>query len=260
MTELIVERDNNICTVTLNRPEKRNALSPEMMLELVAVLQKLQEEKEVRVVVLRGAGKEAFSAGFDISRVGPQPRYGDGRYQSPVEYAGAVIEECPFPVIAMIYGYAVGGGLELAVACDLRIAAATARLGMTPAKLGVIYLAAPLRRFLDLIGPGYTKELFLTGHLIDAQRAERMGLVNQVVPAEQLEEVTYHLAQEIAENAPLSLKGIKLSISRLTNFPRLSPEDEAFLAELRHIALQSEDLQEGKKAFLERRKPRFKGR
>lgn len=171
-----------------------------------------------------------------------------------------MIEEYPYPVIAMIYGYCVGGGLELAVACDLRIAADTAKLGITPAKLGIVYLPTPLRRFLDVIGAAYTKELFFTGRLIDAHRAKEMGLVNQVVPEEELERYTYELAREIGENAPLSLKGIKLAITKLTGFERLSPEDAAYLEELRQRAMESEDLKEGRRAFQERRKPVFKGR
>lgn len=260
MSELLVERTNSaIGTITLNRPEKHNAITPEMMLELIETLGELTREDEVRVVIIRGAG-DAFSAGFDISRIESPPSYGGEVYARPVHRAVAAMEEFPYPIVAMIGGWAVGGGLELAVGCDLRIAADTARLGITPAKLGVVYGVEPLRRFLDLIGSGYTKELFFTGRLIEAQRAWEMGLVHQVVPADKLEEATYQLAEEIAANAPLPLRAIKLAVTKLTGFSRLSPEDEKFFADLRVRSLASEDLQEGRKAFQERRKPRFTGR
>ena len=260
MDELLLERRNSaVSTITLNRPEKHNALTPEMMLELIEALGRLAGENEVRAVIIRGAGN-AFSAGFDISRIGSAPSHGGEVYANAIHRAMAAIEEFPCPVIAMIHGWAVGGGLELAVGCDLRIVADTARLGMTPTRLGVVYGVEPLRRFLDIIGAGYTKELFLIGGLIDAHRAWEIGLVHQVVPVEKLEEVTYQLAQEIAENAPLPLQGIKLAVNKLTRFRRLSQEDEKLLEEMLALSLESEDLREGRRAFQERRKPRFIGR
>jgi enoyl-CoA hydratase/carnithine racemase len=160
----------------------------------------------------------------------------------------------------MIYGYAVGAGLELAVTCDLRLAADSARLGITPAKLGVAYSPTGIQKFLNLVGIAHTKELFYTGRLFDAQRAKEMGLVDYVVPASELAATTYELAQEIAENAPLSVSGAKLTVSKLLSYQVLRPEDEAELRELQARAMRSEDLKEGQRAFMEKRKPKFVGR
>jgi len=154
----------------------------------------------------------------------------------------------------------VGAGLELAVTCDLRLVADTARLGITPAKLGIVYRHTAIRHFINLLGVSRTKELFYTGRLIDAQRARDIGLVDHVVPAEELASTTYDLAREIAQNAPLSVSGAKVTISKLLNYQTLSPEDEAELQKLQAQAMLSEDLKEGQRAFMEKRKPRFSGR
>ena len=258
--QLLVQREDPVCTVVLNRPEKRNALTPEMMFELAELLQGLKDDDRVRVVVIRGAGTEAFSAGFDIGRIGQRQTYINDSFLSPVAYACEVIEQYPYPVIAMVYGFCVGGALELATACDFRIAADTARLGITPSKLGIVYLPEPVRRFVELVGAAHTKELFITGRLVTAERALQMGLVNEVVPATQLEEYTYTLAVEIAHNAPLSVKAAKETVNRLIGFPRLTPQDVEHFRELRRLAMESEDLKEGRRAFAEKRRPVFRGR
>jgi enoyl-CoA hydratase len=177
-----------------------------------------------------------------------------------MEYGMGSVRDFPYPVIAMIYGYAVGAGLELAVTCDLRLAADTARLGITPAKLGVVYSPAGIQKFLNVVGVPQTKELFYTGRLIDAQRAREIGLVDHVYPEAELATATYELAQEIAGNAPLSVSGVKATVSRLLRYQTLSPEDEAELGRLQAEAYRSEDLKEGQRAFMEKRKPRFIGR
>lgn len=258
--QLQVQREDPICTIVINRPEKRNALTPEMMFELAEVFQGLKRDDGVRVVVIRGAGTEAFSGGFDIGRIGQRESYINDSFLSPVAYACDIIEQYPYPVVAMIYGFCVGGALELATACDFRIAADTARLGITPAKLGIVYLPEPVRRFVELIGAAHTKELFITGRLVTAQRALQMGLVNEMVSAAEMEEYTRQFAQEIAANAPLSVKAAKETVNRLISFPRLTPQDTEHFRELRRLAMDSEDLKEGRRAFAERRKPEFKGR
>ena len=166
----------------------------------------------------------------------------------------------PYPVIAMIYGYAVGAGLELATTCDMRLAADTARLGITPAKLGVVYRPDGIAKFIDLVGVSLTKELFYTGRLITAQRALERGLVDYICPPPELAKATYDLAREIAENAPLSLSGAKTTIARLLDNRKLTPEVEAELRKLQAQAMLSEDLKEGQRAFMEKRKPRFTGK
>jgi enoyl-CoA hydratase/carnithine racemase len=170
------------------------------------------------------------------------------------------IEACPLPVIAMIYGYCVGAGLGLTVSCDLRLAAENSRLGVTPAKLGAGYPASAILRFINIIGVSATKELFYTGRLIDAERAKEIGLVHQVVSNDQLATVTYDLARQIADNAPLSIRGIKIAISKLLSYQTVSPQTEEELLALEQLAADSEDIKEGQRAFLEKRKPMFKGR
>lgn len=258
---LLVQKEGNICTLTINRPEKRNSLNPEILLQLGDTLNSLKEEGEIRAVVIRGAGEQSFSSGYDISRIGTGGTQEEtGPRRNPLEYGMGSILDYPYPVIAMIYGYAVGAGLELAVTCDLRLAADNARLGITPAKLGIVYNYTGVRKFVNLVGVAPTKELFYTGRLVDTQRAREMGLVDYVLPAQELASATYDLAREIAENAPLSVSGVKATLSKLLNYQTLSPEDEAELRELQTQAMRSEDLKEGQKAFMEKRKPKFKGR
>ncbi len=258
---LLVQKEADICTLTINRPDKRNALNPEILLQLGDTLNSLKEEGGMTVVVIRGAGEQSFSSGYDISRIpSGGAREQPGPQRNPLEYGMGSILDYPYPVIAMIYGYAVGAGLELAVTCDLRLVADTARLGITPAKLGVVYRHTAIRHFINLVGPAHTKELFYTARLIDAQRARDIGLVDHVVPAEELASTTYDLAREITQNAPLSVSGAKVTISKLLNYQTLSPEDEAELQKLQAQAMLSEDLKEGQRAFMEKRKPRFTGR
>ena len=257
---ILVQKEGNVCTLTINRPEKRNSLNPETLLQLGDTLNSLRDDGETRAVVIRGTGDKAFSSGYDISRIGDGSPEPPGPRHNPMEYGLGSIASFPYPVIAMIYGYAVGGGLELAVTCDLRLAADTARLGITPAKLGVVYGAAGIQRFLNVVGVAQTKELFYTGRLVDAQRASQIGLVDHVYPADELATATYELAREIAGNAPLTVSGVKTTVSNLLGYQRLSPEDEAEVGRLQAEAYRSEDLKEGQRAFMEKRRPRFTGR
>jgi enoyl-CoA hydratase/carnithine racemase len=166
----------------------------------------------------------------------------------------------PYPVVAAINGHCLGGGLELAVRCDLRVCAAGVKLGMPPAKLGLIYGHTGLERFIDVIGVARTKELFLVGHNLDAEEAERIGLVGRVVPGEELEGAAIELAAEIASNAPISMRGNKRAIEALARANPLDPELERELVELRRSCFESEDFREGITAFAEKRKPNWTGR
>ncbi len=257
---LLVQKEGNICTLTINRPDKRNSMNPEILLQLGDALNSLKEEGEVRVVVIRGAGEESFSSGYDIGRISTGSREETDPRRNPLEYGMASVLAYPYPVIAMIYGYAIGAGLELAVTCDLRLAADTARLGITPAKLGVVYHHPGILKFVNLVGVAQTKELFYTGRLVTAQRAQDIGLVDHVLPAQELAKATYDLAREIAENAPLSVSGTKATIAKLLSYQTLRPEDETELRKLQAQAYASDDLKEGQRAFMEKRKPKFTGR
>ncbi len=243
--------------VTLANPRKRNALDFESLLELEEACLAAARDR-VRCLVLRGAGEQAFSAGFDI---GALPRSGGGgeRPDEAVERAMEAVEAVPCPTIAFVNGAAYGAGAELAVTCDLRIAARGASLGMPPARLGVVYSAAGLRRFLTLLGPARTRELFFTGRPVKAEEALSLGLVDRVVPA--AEEAALALAEEIARNAPLAVQGMKRILRLLESAHErgLTGAEREEVAGLRRRAFESADLVEGRAAFLEKRPPRFTG-
>jgi enoyl-CoA hydratase len=253
---LLVHQEDGICTLTINRPQKRNILTRETFTRLGDALRSAGEDSKTRVVVLRGAGEKAFSAGYDISRLSISEVADD---KDPMEDLMLAVERCAVPVIAMIYGYCIGAGCGLAVACDLRLAAADARLGITAAKIGVVYPPSATLRLLNLVGVAAAKELLYTGRLVDAGRAREIGLVDRVVPADRLAAVTYGLAREIADNSPLSVRGSKTIISRLLDYRSLNSQvREEFLA-LQKQAEDSRDFEEGAKAFSEKRKPVFRG-
>jgi enoyl-CoA hydratase/carnithine racemase len=245
-----------VALLTISNPDKRGALDRMLLETLRFALERL----DARCVVLTGEGR-AFCAGYDIEEL-LREGYDDGEEAAhPFAAALAAIEAYPYPVVAALNGATIGGGLELAIACDLRIAADTAKLGMPPAKLGVVYATAGLNRFLTTIGGARTRELFLTGKRIDAATAERWGLVNDVVAADALPEAALALAQEIAGNAPLSLRGNKAGIRELVAAAgALDPVVADVLDAERRVAFESEDLREGLRAFGEKRPPVWRGR
>jgi enoyl-CoA hydratase/carnithine racemase len=254
---------NNICTLTLNRPEKKNSLSLGMVELFGSTLKKLAEEEAVRVVILRGAGDKAFCSGFDIGSLPTQSKEdADQRLKSldQVETLLQRLVNFPYPVIAMLNGFAFGLGCELAMCCDIRIGAEDIRMGMPPARLGLVYPWAGLQRFIQSIGLQSTKEIFFTGRTYTGQRIKALGLVDYLVPGSELEDFTRGMAEEIAENAPLALTGIKKVINLLTQSSRLDETRAREAQTIFRAALMSEDMQEGQAAFLEKRKPRFKGK
>jgi len=257
---LLVEKKDYICTFTINRPERRNALTPALMFELGDTINSIRDDDEVRVVVIRGNGELSFSSGMDLGGDRGSWDAVRARQVHPIQHITDCVVGYPGPVIAMIYGYAVGAGLDLAVSCDLRLAADDARMGMPPVRIGGIYNASAIQRFINLVGPAQTKELFFTAKLIEAQRAAQIGLVDHIVPAGELCSTTYGLAGTIAANAPLAVRGTKTVVAKLLACQRLSPEDEGEIQALMELAERSEDRREGQRAFLEKRQPRFTGR
>jgi enoyl-CoA hydratase/carnithine racemase len=260
--KLILDRPADaVARLTISNAEKRNALDHEVLDAIAEVLPELDRGIEIRCVVITGA-PPVFSAGYDIGGI-PEETFeqqAEALIAHPFHAAMEAIASHPWPTVAAINGHALGGGLELAITCDLRICAAGAKLGMTPAKLGLIYGHTGLRKFLDTVGLARTKELFLTGRNFGAARAESIGLVNEVVPDEDLEQKSVTFAAAIANNAPLSTRGNKQAIEVLNSAPQLTEQQEAGLVALRESCFSSEDLREGILAFAEKRPPRWTGR
>ncbi|HET8542365.1 MAG TPA: enoyl-CoA hydratase-related protein [Anaeromyxobacter sp.] len=245
--------------LVIDNPPKRNALDFQALEEIEEACARATADG-VRCLVLRGAGDEAFSSGFDLGEMALTSRRGD-RPDEAVERTADALAALPCPTVAFLNGFAFGGGFELAVTCDLRVARAGVKLAMTPAKLGVVYPEGGLRRFADLVGSARARELFFVGRAIDAETALAWGLVNRVAPAETAEADALALAEEIAGNAPLAVRGMKriLRLLEATHERSLSDEERAEIAELRRRAFESADLREGRRAWEERRAPRFRG-
>ncbi|MCJ7683907.1 MAG: enoyl-CoA hydratase-related protein [Desulfobacteraceae bacterium] len=261
---LLVRRNGHVCTLILNCPEKRNVLTAGFFVEFNQRMRELSEDDTIRTIVIRGAGDEAFCSGYDISALtADTDPYISGIGSNPFssfEMAVESIINYPYPVIAMLNGYAFGGGCDLAVSCDMRIGADHIRMGMTPAKIGMIYPPEGLTRFIQTIGLSKTKEIFFTGRAYDARRAKEMGLIDYLVPKAELESFTYHLAEEIAGNAPLSLKGIKRMLNLVLHRDQMAAGDRQEAEEILAKTFKSHDLREGRAAFLEKRKPAFRSR
>lgn len=256
--EILVKTEGSICTLTLNRPEKRNSLTPGTLRLLTEEFLRLGKTTEIRCVVIRGKGDRAFCSGYDIDAISEEEIAIENGH--PLTEAMQAVKSYPLPVIAMINGHAFGAGLELAACCDLRVCAADAKLAIPPVKLGVIYHYSGIKQFLSLVGPGFTRELFLTGNPVNAERALEKGLVDHVVEKNKLEEFTYELAEGISENAPLSMISMKKMINIWEEGGPLSEENEELIRSLFAKVRKSSDSKEGKKAFLEKRKPVFKGK
>ena len=258
---LMIKREEHVCTLIFNRPEKRNALSPDLLIKIYETLQDFSKDDTIRTLVFRGVGDKAFSAGYDISAIPTTPEIQQKmREVNPLQLAMDSIVNYPYPVIAMLNGFAFGAGCELAISCDIRIGADDIRMGMPPAKLGVVYAPDGFRRFIRAIGLPNTKKIFFTGRYYDAQSAKELGLVDYLVSKSELESFTYALAKEIAENAPISLKGTKRVLNLLSRSEKMREEDQKEADAIISQAFNSEDLKEAQAAFLEKRTPTFKGK
>jgi enoyl-CoA hydratase len=254
---LLLERRGRVALLTINRPQKLNALNIQTRAEGAAALEELREDEEVRVVVITGAGEKSFVAGADIAEFEGRTAVSQRDVMTARSLFTAV-DTFPKPVIAMINGFCLGGGCELALSCDLRIAGEQARFGQPEINLGIIPGGGGTQRLARLVGEGKAMELILTGDMIDAQTAYSIGLVNLVVPAADLEAKTMELANRIAEKSPIALRMAKEAVKAASR----SNLDEGLRREIDLFALcfSSEDKDEGVRAFLEKRKPEFKGR
>jgi enoyl-CoA hydratase/carnithine racemase len=255
---LLDEPADGLARLTIANPERRGALDHEILDTLAATVGEL----DARCLVITGQGS-MFSAGYDIGNLDEQTfeEQAERLVAHPFHAAIEALEAYPYPAVAALNGHAIGGGLELALTCDIRLAARGVKLGMPPAKLGLIYSHTGLKKFLEVCGLANTNELFFVGSNVDADRGERMGLVNEVVEPDELEDRALALAGEIAANAPLSLSGNKRIIRALREVPSaLPPELERELVELRESCFRSEDFREGVRAFGEKRAPRWQGR
>jgi enoyl-CoA hydratase/carnithine racemase len=258
---LLDEPGEAVARLRINNPAKRNALDHDILDALAEVLPRLDHEIDVRCVLITGA-EGHFSAGYDIGSISAQSFESEAEalVAHPFHAAIEALLAHPWPTIAAIEGDCLGGGLELAVSCDLRICADGARLGMPPVKLGLIYGHTGLRRFLDTIGLTHVNELFLTGSNVGTDRAREIGLISYQVGEADLERGSVKLAERVAANAPLSLRGNKQAIRTLADNPILSAEQERELVELRESCFSSEDFREGITAFREKRRPQWRGR
>jgi enoyl-CoA hydratase/carnithine racemase len=260
---LLDEPAEHVARLTISNPAKRNALDHPILDAITATLGELARDGgAARCLILTGAGG-MFSAGYDIGEI-PDEEFEDraeALVAHPFTEAIDALEAFPWPTLAVLSGHTIGGGLELALACDLRLAQAGVRFGMPPAKLGLVYSHTGLRRFIDAIGAARTRELFLLGRYIDAPTALDWGLVNFVAAEAQLGDAGLELASELAGNAPLSQLGNKRVIGALLRAEgELTPDVETELIELRRASFASEDMREGMRAFAARRPPRWKGR
>jgi enoyl-CoA hydratase len=254
---IIVEREGRVAVLTVNRPDKLNALNEATRRDLGAALDALRGDREIRVVVITGAGEKSFVAGADISEFAGRTAHEQRGVMLSKSGFGA-IDEFPKPVIAMVNGFCLGGGCELALMCDIRVASENARFGQPEINLGIIPGAGGTQRLTRLVGEGRAMQMILTGEMIGAQEAERIGLVNAVYPAAELRAKTLELANKIAEKSPVALEMAKTAVK---NAARMGLR-EGLMQEVDLFALcfASADKEEGVRAFLEKRKPDFKGR
>jgi enoyl-CoA hydratase len=257
--KMIAKTADGIGWMIFNNPERHNAVSLEMWEAAIEIIHAFEADESVRVIVVRGAGTKSFVSGADISKFDDEraAQAAVDRYDAATEGAYSTMRAAAKPTIAMIQGYCLGGGANLAVCCDLRICSETARFAIPAAKLGLGYGYNRVRRLLDVVSPAFAKEIFFTARQFDAEEARIMGLVNRVVPQAELETFVTDYARQIAGNAPLTVSSLKRIIGEALKDP--ADRDLALCDRLVRACFESEDYAEGRRAFAEKRKPAFKG-
>ncbi len=256
---ILVEKAGGKATIIFNRPEMRNAISYKMWSRIPDIMEDLDKDEEVRVAIIRGAGNKAFIAGADISEFKTLRSDPENVKKYNAATAAATIGLLGFskPLIAMINGFCMGGGTSIAVCCDLRIAGDNAMFGVPAARLGLGYGFGGTKILVDIVGPAFAKEILFTARRFDAQEAKDMGLVNRMVPSDELEEYVSRLAESIAANAPLTVKTSKFIVNQCCLDPQKRDMDKA--SRMVDTCFKSEDYREGARAFMEKRKPAFRG-
>jgi enoyl-CoA hydratase/carnithine racemase len=257
--ELLVERKGAIATITVNRPEQRNAMNVSMWERMPMLFEELGRDADVRAIVLRGAGQQSFVSGADISEFEAVRK--DSKtakaYNAVLSRANRTIQACPKPTVAMIFGYCMGGGMTLATSCDLRFAAEGSTFAIPAGRLSIVYGVEATMPLVHLVGPSRAKEILFSARTLDSQEALAIGLVNRVLPTNELESFTYDYLHTVAANAPLTVRGAKAVIAAIL---KRDPAETQAADQLALSAFDSEDYREAVRAFLEKRSPRFQGR
>jgi enoyl-CoA hydratase len=251
---------DGVGVLTFNNPEKRNAMSLEMWEGVGQVLTEFREDDAVRVVILVGAGDKAFVSGADISQF-EKTRHNAAaseEYSKKSDAQRALLGSFPKPTISCIRGFCLGGGMQVAMLTDMRIAAEDSQFGIPAAKLGIAYGYDGLRNLVSLVGPSWARLIMYTGMRIDSREALRIGLVDRVIPTDELWGATMEIARTISENAPLAIKAAKTTIAQVLKDP--AERDMAAIKQIGIDCMDSEDFREGRRAFMEKRKPQFKGK
>lgn len=257
---VVAQIDGNVATIMIESPAKRNAMSLAMWRQLDQAVEEVEADPNVRALIVRGAGSEAFCSGGDISEFGSIRSNAEAAKVYDVAMRDAIdrLRDTPLPSIALIHGICLGGGVALALCCDLRYASDISIFGVPAARLGIGYPSQDLKKLVDVVGPAAAKEIIFTGRQINAETAMSAGLLNAVHPADQLDALVLKTARQVAANAPLVIRGAKAAInelSRISGTPRLAELDQAIAA-----CTESSDYAEGYQAFLEKRRPIFTGK
>jgi enoyl-CoA hydratase/carnithine racemase len=258
--KILQSNTDGVGVITFNNAEKRNAMSLDMWEGLGSALVELRDDPAIRVVVLRGAGDKAFVSGADISQFEKNRHNAEAaeQYSKRSEAQRALLANFPKPIIASIRGFCLGGGMQVAMSTDIRIAAEDSQFGIPAAKLGIAYGFDGLKHLVSLVGPSWARLLMFTGMRIHSSEAVRIGLVDRVVPDAELWNATMEIARTISGNAPLAIKAAKITIAQVLKDP--ADRDMGAIKQIGTDCMDSEDFREGRRAFMEKRKPQFNGR